>query len=69
MVSGRHERFASGNPAAAEHYVVFVKNRSLSGRYRALSIMQPHMRSVVVQYGDRRKRSRMIVPDLGCRFK
>jgi hypothetical protein len=57
-------RNAPANPAATEHDLTVVNDRSLSGRYGALRVVQSHVGPIVVQWHHSRNRSGMIIADL-----
>src|SRR5882757_2730683 len=57
-------RNAPANPAATKHDLSIVNDRSLSGRYGALRVVQSHVGPIVVQWHHSRNRSGMIVADL-----
>ena len=57
------------NPTAAEHNVTIVNYRSLSGRYRALRLVQSHLGAIIFQWRHCRSRSGMIVADLDRGFE
>lgn len=40
---GSNKVLLASNPAAAQHQVVLVKNRRLSGSHRALGLVQAHL--------------------------
>src|SRR6476659_2523103 len=57
------------NPAAAEHNITVVNDCSLPRRYRALRLVQSHMSAIVLERGDCRSRSGMVIADLDGRFE
>src|SRR5882757_10799252 len=62
-------RNAPANPAATKHDLTIVNDRSLSGRYGALRVVQSHVGPIVVQWHHSRNRSGMIVADLHESFE
>ena len=44
------ERFPAANPAATEHDVTVVNDRSLSGCYGTLRFVQAHMRAIILEW-------------------
>ena len=59
----------SANPAAAEDNVTVVNDRSLSGRYGTLRIVQSHMGAIILEWRDRPNRPGMIVADFDNSFE
>jgi hypothetical protein len=57
------------NPTTAKHGVTAVDDRSLSGRYRALRVVQSHMCAIIFQWRNCRNRTRMIIADLDRGFE
>jgi ribosomal protein L39E len=45
----RYWRLPPANPAAAEHNATVVNDRSLSGRYGTLRVVQSHVGAIVLQ--------------------
>ena len=62
-------RNVAANPAAAENDVIVIDDRSLSGCYGTLRIMQSDMGTIIVEWRDRRTRPGMVISDLHGRFK
>ncbi len=57
------------NPAATQHNVTIVNDRSLSGRYCALRVVQSNMGTIIFQWRNSRRRSGMIISDLDRGFE
>src|SRR6266446_5122304 len=61
---GWHRRFASADPTAAKHNVVLVNYCGLSGRHRALWLMQTNPCAIIFQRRHGCGCARMAVPNL-----
>src|SRR5947208_556661 len=66
---GWHRRLAPANPAATKHNVILVNYCDLSGRHRALRLVQTNETAIVFQRRDCCRRAGMIVPNLHGRVK
>ena len=62
-------RNAPANPAATKHDLTVVNDRSLSGRYGTLRVVQSHVGAIVLQWHHSRNRSGMIIADLHESFE
>ena len=65
----RHQRFAPANPAATEHDVTVVHDRSLSRRYGTLRFMQSHPGAIILGQRNRCRGAGMVVANLNRRFE